>query len=106
MDDNQKRKIVTPVQWTPALINQRIVDALREALKEAKEGRIQAVGIAIACYDPEGDAGRSTETVLVASDGWYHSLSTAVNGLAFRLQYERYTQGSKLPDPKLDETDE
>jgi hypothetical protein len=96
-------KIVTPIRPE---VNQRIVDALREALKEAKEGRIQAVGIAIACFDPGGDAGRSTETVLSSADGWYHSLAAAVGGLAFRLQYERYTQGTKLPDPKLDETDE
>ena len=96
-------KIVTPIRPE---VNQRIVDALREALKEAKEGRIQAVGIAIACFDPGGDAGRSTETVLSSADGWYHSLAAAVGGLAFRLQYERYTQGTKLPDPKIDETDE
>ena len=96
-------KIVTPIRPE---VNQRVVDALREALKEAKEGRIQAVGIAIACFDPGGDAGRSTETVLSSADGWYHSLAAAVGGLAFRLQYERYTQGTKLPDPKLDETDE
>jgi hypothetical protein len=96
-------KIVTPIRPD---VNQRVVDALREALKEAKEGRIQAVGIAIACYDPDGDAGRSTETVLSSADGWYHSLAAAVGGLAFRLQFERYTAGTKLPDPKLDETDE
>ena len=96
-------KIVTPIRPD---VNQRVVDALREALKEAKEGRIQAVGIAIACYEPNGDAGRSTETILSSADGWYHSLSAAVNGLAFRLQFERYTSGAELPDPKLDETDE
>ena len=96
-------KIVTPIRPD---VNQRVVDALREALKEAKEGRIQAVGIAIACYEPNGDAGRSTETILSSADGWYHSLAAAVGGLAFRLQFERYTHGTELPDPKIDETDE
>lgn len=87
-------------------VNDKVITALRAALKEAKEGRIQAVGIAIACLDPEGDSGRSTETILSAADGWYHSLSTAVNGLAFRMNYERYTQGHKMPDPEVKEGDE
>ena len=95
--------VVTPIKPDA---NERVVTALRAALAEAKAGEIQAVGIAIARYDPQGDGGRSTETILSSADGWYHSLSAAVNGLAFRLQYERYTQGTKLPDPKIDETDE
>lgn len=85
-----------------------VVKALRGALKEAKEGKIQAVGIAIAIRDTsgEGDNGRSTETILSAADGWYHSLATAVNGLAFRLNYERYTQGTATPYPEIGEEDE
>jgi hypothetical protein len=94
---------VTPIKPT---VNEKVVTALRAALKEAKEGRIQAVGIAIACLDPGGDAGRSTETILASADGWYHSLSTAVNALAFRLNYERYSQGYKMPDPTVEENDE
>jgi hypothetical protein len=87
-------------------VNERVVTALRAALKEAKEGKIQAVGIAVACLDPGGDGGRSTETILSAGDGWYHSLSCAVNGLAFRLNYERYIQGYRMSDPEVEETDE
>jgi hypothetical protein len=87
-------------------VNERVVTALRATLKEAKEGKIHAVGIAVACVDPGNDGGRSTETILSAGEGWYHSLACAVNGLAFRLNYERYTQGDKLPDPVLEETDE
>jgi hypothetical protein len=98
-----KIETVTPIK---PIVNQKVVTALRAALKEAKEGQIQAVGIAIACFDPDGDGGRSTETILSAADGWYHSLSTAVNGLAHRLNYERYIQGNKMPDPKVEDTDE
>jgi hypothetical protein len=96
-------KVVTPIK---PVANERVVIALRAALKEAKEGRIQAVGIAIACLDPEGDNGRATETILSAADGWYHNLSTAVNGLAFRMNYERYIQGHKMADPAVEDTDE
>jgi hypothetical protein len=87
-----KKELKTVAKIKPP-VNERVVTALRAALKEAKEGRIQAVGIAIACLDPEGDAGRSTETILSSADGWYHSLSCAISGLAFRMQYERYVQG-------------
>jgi hypothetical protein len=99
-------KIESVTQIKPT-VNQKVVTALRATLKEAKEGRIQAVGIAIACLDPgNGDDGRSTETIMSAADGWYHSLSAAVNGLSFRLNYERYIQGDKLPDPKVEDGDE
>jgi hypothetical protein len=87
-------------------VNEKVVTALRHALKEAKEGKIQAIGIAICILDPGNQDGRATETVLSAADGWYHSLACAVAGLAFRLHYERYTQGSILADPKLEDTDE
>jgi hypothetical protein len=100
-----KKELKTVAKIKPD-VNERVVTALRAALKEAKEGRIQAVGIAIACLDPEGDAGRSTETILSSADGWYHSLSCAINGLAFRMQYERYVQGVVMPNPKIEDGDE
>jgi hypothetical protein len=95
--------IVTPIK---PVANERVVAALRAALKDAKEGKAQAVGIAIAILDPDGDNGRSTETILSAADGWRHSLSCAVNGLAFRLNHERYYGGHVTSDPELDEGDE
>jgi hypothetical protein len=106
--DGPKSETYTLSQVTPIkpLVNEKVITALRAALKEAKEGKIQAVGIAIACLDPEGDSGRATETILSAADGWYHSLSCAVNGLAFRLNYERYSQGNKMPDPAVEDGDE
>lgn len=95
-----------PVVAIKPSVNANVVTALRAALKEAKEGQIQAVGIAIARYDPEGDGGRSTETILSAGEGWFHSLAAAVGGLAFRMSYERFTNGRSLPDPKIEATDE
>lgn len=88
--------------------NERIIMLLREALRDAKAGKLQAIGVAIACASdaPDADLGRTTETVLSYTPGWAHSLACAVNGLAFRLNYERYTQGSALPDPKLTDEDE
>jgi hypothetical protein len=95
-------------QGTPIkpVVNQRVIAALRAALKDAKEGKVQAVGIAIAVFDPDGDNGRSTETILSAADGWGHSLSCAVNGLAFRLNHEFYAKGHVTPAPNLNEEDE
>lgn len=88
--------------------NQRIIALLREALRDAKAGKTQAIGVAVALTSeaPDADLGRATETVLAYTDGWAHSLACAVNGLAFRLNHERYTQGSTLPDPKLTDEDE
>lgn len=88
--------------------NEKIVALLREALRDAKEGKIQAIGVAIACTSdsPDADGARACESILSATNGWYHSMAAAVNGLAFRLNHERYTQGSSLPDPKLKDDDE
>jgi hypothetical protein len=88
--------------------NQRLIDLLRETLKDAKDGKIHALGIAVGRVDESdgADAGRCTETVLSASDGWHHTLACAVGGLAFRLNYERYTQGNIIPTAKMDEADE
>jgi hypothetical protein len=103
-----EKKILNLAIKQPLSPNDKVIQLLREALKDAKEGKVQAVGLALAITDtdPDSDNGRATETVLSASDGWYHSLTAAVNGLAFRLNYERYTQGATLPDSKLDESDE
>jgi hypothetical protein len=102
------KNVLTLAVKPPNAPNEKIIDLLREALKDAKAGKIHAIGIALGTIDEgEGsDAGRCTETVLSASDGWHHTLSTAVSGLAFRLHHERYTQGSAIPPAKLDETDE
>jgi hypothetical protein len=88
--------------------NQRIIDLLREVLRDAKEGKVHAIGIALATVseDPDTDLGRGTDTVLSYTPGWAHSLSCVVNGLAFRLNYERFMQGSTMPDPKMEDTDE
>jgi hypothetical protein len=96
---------VAETKWAP---NERIIILLREALRDAKAGKIQAMGLALAIVNNESDSdmGRSTETILSFTDGWSHSLTTAVSTLAFRLNYERYTQGSVMPDPTLTDEDE
>ena len=104
--DPKKKKVINLIPPTPNAPNEKVIKALRETLKEAKEGRVQAVGIAVALIDPEGDGGRATETILSAADGWHHSLATAVCGLAFRLQYERFIAGGILPDTTLEDNDE
>jgi hypothetical protein len=88
--------------------NERIIELLRETLREAKAGKIQAIGIAIACTtdDPDADLGRHNETIMSYTAGWRHSLVAAINGLAFRCAYERYAGGAPLPDPKLNDEDE
>jgi hypothetical protein len=88
--------------------NERIIALLRETLRDAKAGKIQAIGVAVACTSdaPDADLGRTTETIMSYTEGWAHSLACAVNGLAFRLNHERYSQGCALPDPKLTEEDE
>lgn len=104
--DPSKKKVLNLVAPQPGAPNEKVIKALREVLKDAKEGKVQAIGIAVALHDPDGDGGRSTETILSAADGWYHSLSTAVNGLAFRLHYERYTQGGVIPPTEITDQDE
>jgi hypothetical protein len=88
--------------------NERIIALLREALRDAKAGKIQAIGIAVACTtdDPGADLGRSTETILSYTSGWRHSLVAAVDALAFRTSYERFRAGSPLPDPIITDEDE
>jgi hypothetical protein len=88
--------------------NERIIALLREALRDAKAGKIQAIGVVVACTSdaPDADLGRSTESILSYTPGWAHSLACAVNGLAFRLNHERYTQGCALADPKFTDEDE
>jgi predicted NBD/HSP70 family sugar kinase len=100
------KKILELIAPQPGAPNEKVINLLRETLKEAREGKVQAIGIAIALIDPNGDNGRSTETVLSAADGWYHSLAAAVNGLAFRLNYERYIQGGVLPSTEITAEDE
>jgi hypothetical protein len=100
------KKILELAVRQPLAPNQKLIDLLRDVLKEAKAGKIHALGIAVGTVDENGDNGRSSETILSASDGWYHTLAAAVGGLAFRLNYERYTQGSKIPPSELTEQDE
>ena len=100
------KKVLELAVKQPLEPSEKIINCLREALKDAKEGKIHAVGIAIGIVDSNGDGGRSTETFLSADDGWYHTLACAVGGLAFRLNYERYTQGSSTPLTKLPDTEE
>lgn len=100
-----KKELKVVAQIKP-IVCEKVVTALRAALKEAKEGKIQAVGIAVAVIDPGSDGGRATETILSHADGWCHSLSCAVNGLAFRLNYERYSKGHRMPDPEVEDSDE
>jgi hypothetical protein len=88
--------------------NEKIIALLREALRDAKEGKVHAIGVAIATTsdNPEADGARATESILCCTPGWAHSLATAVNGLSFRLNHERYVQGDTLPAPKLEDSDE
>ncbi len=105
--DPKKKKVLNLIPPAPGTPNEKVIKALRETLKEAKEGKVQAIGIAVALIDPDGDGGRATETILSSADGWYHSLAAAVAGLAFRFQHERFIAGGILPDiPELKDDDE
>jgi hypothetical protein len=88
--------------------NERIIALLRETLRDAKEGRIHAIGVAVAMTSdhPDADLGRATESILSYTPGWAHSLACAVNGLAFRLNHERYAHGSSLPVGEMKDDDE
>jgi hypothetical protein len=88
--------------------NQKIINLLRECLRDAKEGRVHALGLAVAVVsdDPDSDGARATESILSYTPGWAHSLACAVNGLAFRLNYERYAHGSPLPVAEMKPDDE
>ena len=104
--DPKKKKVINLVVPVPDAPNEKIVKILRETLKEAKAGSIQAIGIAIAVVDPGNDGNRATETILSSADGWHHSLAAAVGGLNFRLHHERYVAGGTLPSPEITKDDE
>lgn len=104
--DPSKKKVLNLVAPQPGAPNEKVIKALREVLKDAKEGKVQAIGIAVALIDPGNDGGRSTETILSAAEGWHHSLAAAVNGLSFRLNHERYVQGGDLPPTEITDQDE
>jgi hypothetical protein len=104
--DPSKKKVLNLVAPQPNMPNESIITVLRETLKEARAGKVQAIGIAVALIDPGNDGGRSTETILSAAEGWHHSLAAAVNGLSFRLNHERYVQGGFLPPTELTTQDE
>lgn len=88
--------------------NPKIVEFLREALKDAKAGRVQGIGIALAVIsdDESSDSGRATETIMTYTPGWAAVTGMAIQGMAFRILFERYSNGMPLPSPKLDDTDE
>ena len=95
---------VVPI--VPGAPNERIIELVREVLRDAKSGKIQAVSMAVSLINPDGDGGRCTETVISHSEGWAHTNSAAVSGLWMRLHYERYAKGNVLPEPKLSDEDE
>lgn len=88
--------------------NENIINALRECLRDAKEGKVHAIGIAVAMVsdNPDADGARATESILSFTPGWAHSLACAVNGLAFRLNHERYAHGSAIPVAEMKPDDE
>jgi hypothetical protein len=49
--DPKKKKVLNLLPPRPGTPNEKVIKALRETLKEAKEGKIQAIGIAIALID-------------------------------------------------------
>jgi hypothetical protein len=81
----------------PGSPNERIIQLLREALKEARDGKVQGIGLALTLIEPGGDGGRSCESIIAYTDGWAHSTSAAVSGLWMRMHYERYAQGTAIP---------
>lgn len=95
-------KLVVPPPGAP---NAKVIQLLREALHDARKGRIQAIGLALGCVDPEGDGGRSTETIIAYADGWAHTTAAAIGGLWTRFHLERYDQGHVLPPGAVDEND-
>jgi hypothetical protein len=56
--------------------------------------------------NPDADGARGTESVLSFTPGWAHSLACAVNGLAFRCNYERYVHGASIPVEEMKSDDE
>ena len=105
---SEKVRKLAVVATQPGAPNERIIMHLREALKDAKAGRLQGIGLAMAVSDagPDGDGGRCTESIICFTEGWLHSVTAAVSALDWRIHGERYDRGHAIPDPKLTEEDE
>jgi hypothetical protein len=99
---------VVSLSVKPVAPNEQVISLLRDLLKEAKEGKIQGIGVACACVDssPGSDAGKATETIIMFSDGWSHTTSAAVSALWMRINFERYANGTSIPAGIVTDDDE
>lgn len=83
--------------------NEDIITVLRETLRDAKAGKIQAIGIACGVVDEEDEEGRASITYCKYTVGWVDALNSAVGSLFFRV-FDRDRTTIKIPD--LTEEDE
>lgn len=66
--------------------NEKIVTMLREMLREAKQGRVQGIAIAVAIYDPTSlENKQSTENNYAFSIGYEYATHVALDNLKNRI---------------------
>jgi hypothetical protein len=104
--DPKRKKVLNLVPPPKSEVNERLVNILRETLRDAKAGKIQGIGIALAVVDIGNDENRANESIISYTDGWGHSTLASIAGLNHRVFHERYAAGAPLPPPDLKDDDE
>ena len=105
--DPKKKKVINLIPPTPrSEVNERIVNVLRECLRDAKAGKIQGIGIALAVIDTDNDDNRANDSIITYTNGWAHSTLASIAGMHHRAFHERYAAGAPMPEPDLKDDDE
>ncbi len=79
---------------------------LREALKLAKTGAVQGVGIALAMYAPDNVAKMETRHIFSFENNYEYCLRVALDNLVMRMRMDVQAQTIHGPDPVLSPEDE
>lgn len=96
-------KLVTPPKHPP---NESIITRLRECLRDAKLGRIQAIMIAMAIVDDDVENQQATENVITIPDDWHQAAASAFVGLCARMYSIRQEQSASVDKPIITDEDE
>lgn len=87
--------------------NERIITILREMLRDAKEGKVQGIAIAVAIYDPTSvENKQATENNISHSDGYEYATRVALENLKIRIARHVESISIDVDAPPLTDGDE
>ena len=104
---SNKVHILTVHTGETAAPNEDIITVCRELLKDAKSGKIQGIGVALAVHEPlSGEHMTSTMSIRKFAPGYYYATRTAIDNMQFRGKLDAYNDGGNTNGPELTEDDE